>query len=84
MECNQEKQLVLKIDNPLSKFAVEKAASAWQTPETESINMDPRLATAFAHIIDEIREPPAIISHSKRGANDKVNTCRFCAGSSFC
>lgn len=35
-----------------SGYAIEQAAQAWCTPETSSIEMDVRLATAFANILD--------------------------------
>ena len=37
-----------------SKVALEKAAQAWCTPETEKKIMDVALAEAFADIIDQI------------------------------
>ena len=37
-----------------TKFALEKAASAWCTPSTEQIEMIPELAEAFADIIDTV------------------------------
>lgn len=36
--------------------ARQKAAQAWCKPETSAIEMDSRLAEAFAEIIDEYRE----------------------------
>lgn len=33
--------------------AMQRAAQAWCTPETEGIDMDVRLAEAFAEILDE-------------------------------
>lgn len=42
-----------------SEFAIQHAARAWTFPETSGIEMDTRLATAFARIIDEIKPPPS-------------------------
>lgn len=39
-------------------LARERVAQAWCTPETESITMDPRLAEAFANILDEVWRKP--------------------------
>lgn len=39
-----------------SELARHKAARAWCTPETSDIEMDPRLAEAFAEILDEYIE----------------------------
>lgn len=41
-----------------SSLAKEKAAQAWCTPETAKIAMDPRLAEAFASILDEVWSKP--------------------------
>ena len=41
-----------------SKLSMERAAQAWCTPETEKIEMDVRLAEAFATILDEIWSKP--------------------------
>jgi len=38
----------------VTKFALQKAAQAWCKPETEHLEMDPVLATAFAEIIDDL------------------------------
>lgn len=39
-------------------LAIQLASSAWQQPETETIEMDVRLAQAFAEILDrEISKP---------------------------
>jgi len=38
--------------NMASEQALQEAARAWCTPETEKITMDPVLAVAFADIID--------------------------------
>lgn len=40
-------------EKAFSSFAREKAAQAWCTSETESIDMDPRLADAFAQILEQ-------------------------------
>ena len=37
-----------------SIFATMTAATAWCKPETEKIQMDPILATAFAEVIEEV------------------------------
>ena len=41
-----------------SNLSKERAAQAWCTPETETIEMDVRLALAFADILDEIWSKP--------------------------
>jgi hypothetical protein len=43
--------------NP-SNAAIELAASAWTKPETSNIEMNTKIAYAFAEIIDEIRSKP--------------------------
>lgn len=40
-----------------SELAIQKAAQAWCTPETEHIKMDPALCEAFAQILDETLMP---------------------------
>lgn len=39
-------------------LSMERAAQAWCTPETSSIEMDSRLALAFANILDDIWGQP--------------------------
>ena len=69
----------------MSKFALQKAAQAWCTPETEKITMIPELAKAFADIIDELIDTkPKIIESSSGCKIDKPNNCAACAGSKFC
>ncbi len=41
-----------------SSTSREKAAQAWGTPETSEIEMDSKLAEAFAEILDEIYKKP--------------------------
>ena len=41
-----------------SELAREKAAQAWCTPKTQNIEMDTRLAEAFANILDDILGKP--------------------------
>lgn len=41
-----------------SNLALSKAAQAWCTYETSGIQMDERLATAFAAILDEVWNQP--------------------------
>lgn len=41
-----------------SELARQRAAQAWCTPETEKIDMDSRLAEAFAAILEEVWKQP--------------------------
>jgi len=41
-----------------SSGALQRAAQAWCTPETEKITMDTKLAESFADIIEEIWSQP--------------------------
>ena len=42
----------------MSNLALEYAARAWQTPETETLELQPELAKAFAAILDEVWSQP--------------------------
>ena len=42
----------------MSDLARQKAAQAWCTPETSAIEMDTRLAEAFAAILEDIWSKP--------------------------
>ena len=42
----------------ISELALQRAAQAWCTENTSSIEMDTRLATAFAEILDEVWSKP--------------------------
>ena len=57
----------------LSPLAIEKASSAWQTPETSGIQMDVRLATAFAKILDEVWSKPWLGNATTKELLDEVS-----------
>lgn len=58
-----------------SDIALQIAARAWTTPETSNIEFDSVLATAFAEIIDELRQTDELVEKFVSAYDD----CFACA-----
>jgi hypothetical protein len=56
----------------LSTLSIEKAAQAWCTPETSSIEMNEKLAYAFAEILDEIWSKPWLGNATTKELLDEI------------
>jgi len=57
-----------------SELTRERAAQAWCTPETENIQMDTRLAEAFANILEEIWSKPWLGNATTEELLDELRT----------
>jgi len=62
----------------ISEEAVHMAAQAWCTEETKHIEMDTRLATAFAAILQKTWMPPQCCEHVMWNEFNKVIQCHKC------
>lgn len=56
----------------ISKLALEKAAQIWCRPDCEMVDMDIRLAHAFAEVLDEVWSKPWLGNATTRELIDEI------------
>lgn len=73
-EIDENRRCDIEEKKQPSPLCIERAAQAWCTPETSSIEMNTDLAYAFAKILDDIWSKPWLGNATTRELLDELKT----------